>query len=131
MYGTPIKKKKKKKKSRSECQVEENLAMTKLQLPTLTERRERGDMIMLYKCVEGIEKIDINEYVIPSQTSLRGHSKKLYKKSLKKDVKKYSFPDRAIDKWNALAEEVVCVKSIHSFKEKYKEITSKYGTKRA
>ncbi len=54
----------------------------------LRKSEERGDMIMLYKCVEGIEKIDVNEYVIPSQTSLRGHSKKLYKKSLKKDVKK-------------------------------------------
>ncbi len=70
----------------------------------LTERRERGDMIMLYKCVEGmVEEIDVKEYVIPSQSSLRGHSKKLYKKRLKKDVKKYSFPDRAIDKWNASA----------------------------
>ncbi len=86
---------------------------------------------MMYKCVEGIDKIDVNEYVIPSQSSLRGHSKKLYKKRLKKDVKKYSFPDRAIDKWNALPEEVVCVKSIHSFKEEYDEIMSKDGTKRA
>ncbi len=40
--------------------------LKKLQLPTLTERRERGDMIMLYKCVEEIEKIDKNEYVIRS-----------------------------------------------------------------
>ncbi len=86
---------------------------------------------MLYKCVVEIEKIDVNEFVIPSQTSLRGHSKKLYKESLKKDVKKYSFPDRAIEKWNALPEEVVCVKSIHGFKEKYDEMMSKYGTKRA
>ncbi len=62
--------------------------LKKLQLPTLTERRERGDMIMLYKCVEGMEKIDINEYVIPSRSFLRGHSKELYKKRLKKDVKK-------------------------------------------
>ncbi len=58
---------------------------------------------MMNKCVEGIEKIDVNEYVIPSQSTLRGHSKKLYKKRLKKHVKKYSFLDRAIDKWNALA----------------------------
>ncbi len=60
---------------------------------------------MLYKCVEGmVEKTDVKEYVIPSQSSLRGHSKKLYKKRLKKDAKKYSFPDRAIDTWNALAD---------------------------
>ncbi len=62
-------------------------------------------MIMLYKCVEGIEMIDVKEYIIPSKSTLRGHSKKLYKKRLKKDVKKYSFPDRAIDRWNALPEE--------------------------
>ncbi len=55
---------------------------------------------MLYKRVDGIEKTDVMEYVIPSQSSLRGHSKKLYKKRLKKDVKEYSFPDGAIDKWN-------------------------------
>ncbi len=78
--------------------------LKKLQLATLTERRERGIMIMLYKCVEVIEKINIKKYVIPSQSSLRGHSKKLHKKRLKKYVKKYSFRDRAIDKWNALPE---------------------------
>ncbi len=66
-----------------------------------------------------------------SQSCSRGHCKKLYKKRLKKDVKKYSFPDTATDKWNALPEEVVCVKSIHSFKEKYDEMMSKDGTKRA
>ncbi len=60
--------------------------LKKLQLPTLTEGRERGDMIMLYKYVKGIEKIDINEYAIPSQSSLRKHNKKLYKKRLKKDT---------------------------------------------
>ncbi len=79
-----------------ELSYEERLK--KLQLPTLTKRRERGDMIMMYKCMEGLEKIDVNEYLIPSKSSLRGHSKQLYKKRLKKDVKKYSFPDRARDK---------------------------------
>ncbi len=85
---------------------------------------------MLHKCVEGIEKVDVNEYLIPSQSTLRGHSKKLYKKRLKKYVNKYSFPDRAINRWNALPE-VVCVKSIHSFKEKYDDMMSKDGTERA
>ncbi len=55
----------------------------KLQLPTLTERQDRGDMVMLCKCVEGIEKIDINEYIIPGQSFFRGHSKMLYKKKVK------------------------------------------------
>ncbi len=33
--------------------------LKKLQLPTLTERRERGDTIMLFKCVETIEEMDV------------------------------------------------------------------------
>ncbi len=66
---------------------------------------------MLYKYVEGIENIDVNEYVIPSQSTLRGHSKKLYKKRLRKDVEEYNFPDRVIDKWNALPKEVACIKN--------------------
>ena len=108
---------------------EERLA--KLQLPTLEERRKRGDMIMLYKCVEGKEKIDRNEYIIPTQLPSRGHSKKLFKKRLKKDVRKYSFPHRAIDQWNALPEEVVCANNIHKFKEKYDNTVVKDGTLRA
>ena len=73
-------------------------------------------MIMLYKCVEGKEKIDRNEYIIPTQLPSRGHSKKLFKKRLKKDVRKFSFPHRAIDQWNVLPEEVVCANNIHKFK---------------
>ncbi len=51
--------------------------LKKLQLPTLTERRERGDMIMLYKCVEGMEKIHVKEYVKHSQLSFRAVVPKL------------------------------------------------------
>ncbi len=43
---------------------------------------------------------------------------------------KSSFLDRTIDKCNEPPEEVACVKSIHSFKEKYDELVSKDGTKR-
>ncbi len=78
--------------------------LDKLQLPTLEERRKRGETNMLYKCVEGKEKIDSNGYIIPSQLPSRGHSKKLYKKRLKKDVRKFSFPHRATDQWKALPE---------------------------
>ena len=86
---------------------------------------------MLYKCVEGKEKIDSTEYIIPKQSASRGHSKKLYKKSLKKDVRKFSFPHRTIDQWNALPEEVLCANSIHKFQDKYDETVLKDGTLRA
>ncbi len=72
--------------------------LEKLQLPNLQEvRRKRGDMLMLSKCVEGKEKIDSNEYTIPTQLASKIYSKKLFKKRLKKNTRKFSFPFRAID----------------------------------
>ncbi len=54
--------------------------LNKLPLSTLEERRKRGDMIMLYKCVKRKEKIDSNEYITPTQLASRGHSKSYLRK---------------------------------------------------
>ncbi|MPC18790.1 hypothetical protein E2C01_011684 [Portunus trituberculatus] len=35
-----------------------------------------------------------------------------------KDIGKYSFPRRTVEKWNALNNEVVTAHNVHSFKEK-------------
>ena len=35
-----------------------------------------------------------------------------------KDTKKYSFPQRNIDTWNGLKEEVIMAKNVHQLKEK-------------
>ncbi|MPC33279.1 hypothetical protein E2C01_026624 [Portunus trituberculatus] len=35
-----------------------------------------------------------------------------------KDIGKYSFPHRTVEKWNALSDEVVIAHSVHNFKEK-------------
>ena len=102
--------------------------LKRLNLPTLEERR-RGDMIMMYKCVTGMEEIDKEEYIIPANRRSRGHSRKLQKtKRGDKDVRKYSFPTRAIDVWSQLPDEVVCAKSIHKFKEMYDKVTIEDGT---
>lgn len=50
----------------------------------------------------------------------------MYKKILVKDVRKFSFPDQAVDRWNILPEEV-SYKNIHSFRENY-NIFLKDGT---
>ena len=105
--------------------------LEKLELPKLEERRIRGDMITLYKCLSGREKIDKEDMFEISKSNLRGHSMKIAKRRGDKDVQKYSFPNRAIDQWNALPEEVVCAKSIHKFKEKYDNWILKDGTIRA
>ena len=41
------------------------------------------------------------------------HSRKIRKSQCLKDIKKYSFPHRIVDKWNGLKEEVVTATKIH------------------
>ncbi|MPC10789.1 hypothetical protein E2C01_003429 [Portunus trituberculatus] len=46
------------------------------------------------------------------------HAKKIRKRQYVKDIGKYSFPHRKVEKWNALNDEVVAAHNVHSFKEK-------------
>ena len=60
-------------------------------LPTLQDRRERGDLITLHKIVNGIEKLDKQNLVMEEETrQMRGHSRKI-KKSVSKGHKKVQF----------------------------------------
>ena len=105
-----------------------------MDLPTLEQRREGGDLIQIYKLVNGMYEVD-NEKLIPrggvSSRSTRSHSKKLTKGSCLRDVKKYSFPQRCIDAWNNLTEDIVSAPSVHSFKEKLEKYRHGDGATRA
>ena len=90
-------------------------------LLTLQDRRERGDLIIMYKIISGKEKIDRQDLVILTEdasTRTRGHSKKVGKSPCSRDVKKYSFSHKTVDVWNGLREEIVEAASTHDFKKK-------------
>ena len=64
-----------------------------------------------------MERFDREDMFVRDTRSTRGHSKKLMKTRCVKDVKKYSFPYRCIDTWNALDDETVHAKTVSKFKE--------------
>ena len=100
-------------------------------LQTLEARRERGDMIMMYKCVRGIEKIDREDFIVRDDGRTRGHEFKLKRTRCTGDVKKYSFPNRRQEGWNSLPGEVVRAKTISGFKTSYDNHVKRVGTIRA
>ena len=104
-----------------------------LNLPPLVERRRRGDMIQLFKCVNEIDKIDRDDFVEFDMTKRTrdSHDLKLRIPGCTTDVGKFSFPARSIPDWNRLPESVVRARNIHSFKEKYDKWIQASGTPRA
>ena len=95
--------------------------LNEMNLPSLEDRRERGDLITVYKLMNNLEEIDRKDLLLTREREaryLRGHKKKLAKGRCLKNTKKYSFPQRTIDIWNGLSEETVTVACVHNFKAK-------------
>ena len=87
-----------------------------MHLTTLTKRRDRGDLITIHKLRK---QIGMTWYWVKKGEvkNLREH-KKLQKGICLNDTKKYSFPQRSIDTWNGMKEEVIMAKNVHQLKEK-------------
>ena len=63
-----------------------------------------------------------------NERTLRGHCKKIQKKRGDNDVRKHFFPNRIVDEWNKLPEQIVSAKNINQFKNLYDEMTQTDGT---
>ena len=86
-----------------------------MHLTTLKERRERDDLITIYKLMNNLEETDRIDLILRRKgkvRNLRGHKKKLQKGICLNDTKKYSFPQRSIDTWNGLKKEVIMTKNL-------------------
>ena len=88
-----------------------------LNLTTLGTRRIRGDLIEMYRIMNGIEAIDWKLLFSKAPyDGTRGHTMKLEKKVIHLDIYKYFSSQRVIDYWNALPQPAIDAKSINQFK---------------
>ena len=90
-----------------------------LNLPTLKYRRKRGDLIQVFKIMNG--HYDINwEYflhlILTEPTIQEVTVKKLVKHRTLTSLRQKSFCHRVVDHWNNLTEEIVTAKTVTSFK---------------
>ena len=93
------------------------MRLKKLNLTTLETRIVRGDLIEVYRIMNGIEAIDWKLLFSKAPyDGTRGHTMKLEKKVMRLDIRKYFFPQRVIDYWNALPQTAIDAKSINQFK---------------
>ena len=96
---------------------EQRLAQMGLQ--TFQYRRDRGDLIQVYKYFNGLSKGDTTT-LLPTVEGMnritRGHPYKLEKRRTRTELRRLSFTERVVTPWNALPESVVMSKTLDSFK---------------
>ncbi len=87
--------------------------LRKLKLPTLAYRRIRGDMIEIYKRLHGKYDSNTSNIINPYKDHnklnerTRGHMWKICHDISRLNLRKESFPNRAVNMWNFLPEYVV------------------------
>ena len=90
-----------------------------LGLPSLEYRRERADVIQVYKILHDIDKVDKNKlFTLSGYTATRSHSLKLFKRRSRLKIRANSFSNRVVDAWNSLPEQVVQAPSLNCFKSR-------------
>ena len=88
-----------------------------LNLWTLEERRQRSDLIEVYKILHSERPTPLNTlFEVDWSGRTRGNCLKLLKPGCSTDVRKFCFSHRIIDRWNRLPDAVVLADSINSFK---------------
>ena len=87
-----------------------------LDIPTLSYRRLRGDMIEVYKIIHEIYDPDAALSLPRSIGPTRGHNLKLFQQRSTKDIRKHYFTNRVVKIWNSLPDNVVNATSVNSFK---------------
>jgi ribonuclease P/MRP protein subunit RPP40 len=99
----------------SEKSYEDRLKLCKLL--TLEQRRHRGDMIEVFKLLNGFDDVKYNNFFeLDSNTCTRGHKHKLIKPRANLNLRLHNFSHRVINAWNNLPAFIVESHSVNSFK---------------
>ena len=84
---------------------------------TLFRRRLRGDLIEVFKILNGYYEIDPTKFfTLTGFSNTRGHNMKLFKSHTRLNIRTNFFTQRIINSWNGLPQEVVSAHTIASFK---------------
>ena len=90
-----------------------------LHLRSLEERRNRADLIELFKMFKGFTKVRVEELFERSLNSnTRGHSLELKKQHCRTDLRKFFISARVVSRRNLLDEHAISTMTVKSFKNR-------------
>ena len=97
----------------------------KLNLPTLENRRRRGDLIQMFKLAKNIDEINLHNPVqyFNVDGRARGHTLKIHRELVNKQnnckfntIRHNFFTNRVANDWNILSQEAIDSTSVNQFK---------------
>ena len=104
-------------------QLDYDSRLSRLGLWTLEERRNRADLIEVFKMSHGQSPISLDTFFKRDLNSrTRGHSYKLQKDYSKSEPRFHFFSNRVVKRWNLLPPEAVSLTSVNSFKSHLQKI---------
>jgi hypothetical protein len=91
-----------------------------MNLPLLSDRRKRGDVILVHQALTGDKNSSIKHlFPLNDGGRTRGHDLKLAKDNFRTSVRQNFITNRVFDVWNSLPVEVVTSKTPLGFKSRY------------
>ena len=96
--------------------------LKKLKLTSMEQRRDRCDLIHIYKIIHGLQDIHLMKDLnfVNSDHFTRGNFLKLRRELVKTSTPWFKFlTNRVADNWNALSDEIVRAKTVNCFKVKW------------
>ena len=98
--------------------------LKRMGLTKLEVRRERADLLEVFKILKGMEGLDRDHFFrdvvegVESGMTTRGHSLKLYKRRFRLEAGRFSFGNRVVGMWNSLPGDIVEEETVNGFKGK-------------
>jgi len=89
---------------------------------SLETRRIRGDLIEVFNFLNRSYTVDADIFFEYDKGNRRGHSKKLFKRRMRLDIRKYVFGNRVNDKWNNLPQCCINCTTFNNFKSHIQKV---------
>ena len=93
--------------------------LNKLSLTTLYYRRQRSDVLQVFRIIKVMDKLDIGNFFELNSRPSRYNSLKLIKPRALTSHKLFSFSHRVINNWNELPEIFVLSDNLNMFKRNF------------
>jgi len=93
-----------------------------MELPSLSYRRLRGDLIETFQYLHGIYRTNSSTVLPLAPThdgTTRGHSLKLHKRECRTSLRANVLGFRIVNFWNSMPEDIVSAPSVNSFKGRF------------